>query len=70
MKIVNERDTRYISFFSLPVGTVFLDEDDDVLMKIREDDNEAKAVSLATGRVFDLYEEYGCRVAEATLIIK
>lgn len=71
MKIVNERDTKYTCFCDIAIGTVFLDEDDDVLMKIREDDfKDAQAVALATGRVFDLYDEYECRVVDATLTIK
>lgn len=71
MKIVNERDAKYIDFEAIPIGTVFLDEDDDVLMKIRKDDyKDAQAVALATGRVFDLYDDYQCRVVDATLTIK
>lgn len=70
MRIINERDTKYIDFEAIPIGTVFFDEDDEVLMKIRENEDEAKAVSLATGRVFDLYDEYECRVVEAVLTIK
>lgn len=70
MKIVNERDTKYTTFFNMTLGTVFIDEDGDVLMKIREGNDEAKAVNLATGRVFDLYDEYEGKVVEATLTIK
>ena len=70
MKIVNERSLKSATFSNMKLGTVFIDEDGDVLMKIREDNDEAKAVSLATGKVFDIFEDYEGDVVEAILTIK
>ena len=70
MRIVDERSLKLTAFSNMEIGTVFIDEDDDLLMKIKEDNNKAKAVNLATGRVFDLFNDYEGVVVEATLTIK
>jgi hypothetical protein len=69
MKIVNERDPKFTPFQDMLNGAIFLDEDKDVMMKIW-DEHEAKAISLKTGRIYRLYDEFEGVVVEATLTIK
>ena len=70
MKIINEREPKYTTFFNMLLGTVFLDKDGDIMMKIRETNEEPEAISLVSGMMFDLYDEYEGIVVDATLTIK
>lgn len=69
MKIVNERGPKFTAFKDMPNGAIFLDEDEDVMMKIW-DEYEAKAMSLRTGRTYRLLDTFEGVVVEATLTIK
>lgn len=70
MRIVDERSLKLTAFSNMKLGTVFIDEDDDLLMKIKEGNNKAKAVNLATGKVFVPSDDYEGVVVEAILTIK
>lgn len=69
MRIVSERGPKFTDFKDMPLGTIFLDEDDDVMMKFK-DGHEAKAISLKTGEIYHLHNEYEGIVVDATLTIR
>lgn len=74
MRIVEFKASK-MEFWELEFGDVFkmkfpFDENESILMKCKEDEEEYNAVNLVTGTLYHLASDVECIFVDATLTIK
>lgn len=70
MKIIRNEEDVIRNFDELEVGTVFIDDGNDVCIKTDADDQEYNSVRLYDGVIFRTYDKIHCKVVKATLTIE